>query len=304
MKEPAGTPRHPRDRVAKTINRIYELGMTTTSGGNISMRDSGTRIWITPAAVDKGALGADDVVCVHPDGTCEGRHKPSSELPFHRAIYDARPDLNAIVHAHPSALVSFSIVRKAPDLNAVPQAKAVCGAVGYAAYACPGTEALGQRIAGEFRSGHDCVLMENHGAVVGGPDLEDAFVRFETFEFAARTLVNAGILGEPVSLPDVQVAACETRVPGDLPEMDGVDHPAEERSIRRDIARMLLRSRRQGMMISSYGSMSVRWRGNDFLITPRDMARDGIGSGDIVQIRDGRSCLLYTSDAADDASSV
>lgn len=288
MTEYASAPRHPRNLVAETITRIYDMGMTTTSGGNISVRDAEGRVWITPAAVDKGTLGADDIVCVHPDGSREGRHAPSSELPFHQAIYAARPDLNAIVHAHPSALVSFSIVRKVPDLNIIPQANAVCGTVGYAAYACPGTEALGKSIAGEFRKGHDCVLMENHGTVVGGSDLDDAFLRFETFEFAARTLVNAGTIGEPIGLDDGQLAAFESRVPGDLPEMEEVEHPTGERSIRADIAGMLRRSCRQGMMISSYGSMSVRWRDNDFLITPRDRARSAIGGDDIVQVRGGR----------------
>jgi L-fuculose-phosphate aldolase len=68
------------------MSRIYRYRMTTTSGGNLSIRDSNGDIWITPARVDKGSLRRDDIVCVRPNGTTEGPHPPSSELPFHQAI--------------------------------------------------------------------------------------------------------------------------------------------------------------------------------------------------------------------------
>ncbi len=103
---------HPRDQLVAIMNRIYNNGMTTLSGGNLSILDANGDIWITPAGVDKGKLTPQDIVCVHADGTVDGLHRPSSELPFHRAIYRCRPDLRAIVHAHAPALVSFSIVRQ------------------------------------------------------------------------------------------------------------------------------------------------------------------------------------------------
>src|SRR5438270_3393597 len=99
---------HPRDEIMRTMERIYRYRMTTTSGGNLSIRDSDGSVWITPARVDKGGLQRDDIICVKPDGSTEGPHRPSSEYPFHKAIYAARPDLSAIVHAHPVALVAFS----------------------------------------------------------------------------------------------------------------------------------------------------------------------------------------------------
>ncbi len=84
---------HPRDELMLTMERIYRYRMTTTSGGNLSIREDDGDIWITPARVDKGNLRRDDMVCVRPDGTVEGRHPPSSEFVFHKAIYDARPEL-------------------------------------------------------------------------------------------------------------------------------------------------------------------------------------------------------------------
>ena len=171
---------HPRDQITEIILRIYHAGLTTTSGGNISIRDSEGNIWVTPSAIDKGTLQRKDIVCVRPDGSVQGHYKPSSEFPFHKAIYEARPDLKAVIHAHPPALVSFSIVRRLPNMNIIPQAKHVCGPIGYAPYALPGGVELGEKIASEFKKGFDAVIMENHGSVVGGTDLKDAFVRFET----------------------------------------------------------------------------------------------------------------------------
>jgi len=133
---------HPRDQLVAIMDRIYHNGMTTLSGGNLSIRDEDDNIWITPAGVDKGKLTPKDIVCVRPDGTEIGLHRPSTELPFHRAIYARRPDLRAVVHAHAPALVSFSIVRETPNTSIIPQAQRVCGLVGYAPYALPGSEAL------------------------------------------------------------------------------------------------------------------------------------------------------------------
>ena len=97
---------HPRDEILQTMERIYRYRMTTTSGGNISIREDNGDVWITPARVDKGGLRREDIVLVHPDGSTEGPHRPSSELPFHLEIYRVRPDLRGIVHAHPVALVA------------------------------------------------------------------------------------------------------------------------------------------------------------------------------------------------------
>ena len=90
---------HPADQITVVIGRIYRSGMTTTSGGNISIKDENGDIWITPGAVDKGSLTPKDIVCVKADGTVIGPHKPSSEFPFHKAIYEMRPKMTAVIHA-------------------------------------------------------------------------------------------------------------------------------------------------------------------------------------------------------------
>jgi len=275
---------HPKDQITEIIKRIYHAKLTTTSGGNISIKDREGNIWVTPRAIDKGTLQRKDIVCVKPDGTIHGHYKPSSEFPFHKAIYDARPDINSVIHAHPPALVSFSIVRRLPNMNIIPQAKNICGPIGYAPYAIPGGEELGEKIANEFQKGFDAVIMENHGTVVGGTDLKDAYVRFETFEFSARTIINASTIGNPSYLHDKQIESFESQIPEELHEMEIIEHDANELSLRRHISTLVRRSCEQGLMISSYGTVSMRWKGNDFLITPRNVPRWEIGLDDIVQI--------------------
>jgi len=158
---------HPADQLVMFMQRIYDKGLTTTSGGNLSIMDSDGNIWITPAGVDKGTLTRGDIVCVRPDGTSEGPHKPSSELPFHASVYKMRPDLKAVLHAHPPALVAFSIVRKTPSLELIPSVGRVCHDVKIATYDVPGSNALGQRIGEVFASGCDIAILENHGKTAG-----------------------------------------------------------------------------------------------------------------------------------------
>lgn len=279
---------HPSDQIVLVISRIYNRGLTTTSGGNISIIDENGDIWVTPSGVDKGTLQSSDIICVKKDGTIIGRHKPSSEFPFHKAIYQIRPDIKAIIHAHPPALVSFSIVREIPDTSVISQARHVCGPIGYAGYALPGSEALGKVIADEFAKGYLAIIMENHGTVLGGSDLVNAFQRFEALEFSARTILYGNTIGTPAYLTEAQLYAFDSQIPEPLPEMSSVSYPPDEREKRAEVCNIVHRACNQGLMISSYGTVSTRWRGDDFLITPTNIARWDLEPGDIVQIKDGK----------------
>lgn len=275
---------HPRDLLAEIMCLIYQLGLTTTSGGNLSTIDEEGNIWITPAGVDKGTLTAKDIVMVRPDGQSEGLHRPSSELPFHRAIYQARPDLKAIIHAHPPALVSFSIVRKIPDTSALPQAQHLCGPVGYAPYRLPGSPDLGESIAAEFKSGFNCVIMENHGTVVGGSNILKTFQRFETLEFCARSIIKANEIGRAKFLTQDQIMQFEHRE-NRLPEFDQHEPGSLEKQLRADICRFVRRACAQKLMISSYGTVSVKLSDTEFLITPTAKNRRYFQLEDIVYIK-------------------
>ncbi len=277
---------HPRDELVSTMQRIYRYRMTTTSGGNLSIRDPDGSIWITPSRVDKGALTASDIVRVWPDDRREGAHPPSSEYPFHREIYQRRPDIRAIVHAHPGALVAFSICRLVPDTRVQSHVHEVCGRVALAPYACPGTQALGDRIAETFAAGADCVLLENHGVVIGGRDLQEAFQRFETLEFAAQTLIRAATLGALQVLP---LAALAVDTMPEFRELPPQAPTNQEKELRGEICRFVHRAYQQRLLISTAGAFSARTTADEFLITPRRRDRLEVQAPGIVQVR-GAAC--------------
>ena len=277
----------PREQLVRTMGRIYYSGMTTLSGGNLSILDANGSIWITPAGIDKGKLTVQDIVHINPDGSSEGLHRPSSELPFHRAIYAKRPDIRAIVHAHPPALVAFSIVRTIPDTNLIPQARRICGRVGYAPYALPGSAELGENIANTFAEGYDVVLLENHGIAVAGATLLEAFQRLETLDFCARTQMFAHRLGAVSTLNDKDLDLFDHR-DNNLPEFDLLYHSSQERDLRGAMVDMLRRSYHRQLMISTEGVISARVGPDRFLITPTGQDRNTIDLEDIVLIDGGR----------------
>lgn len=280
---------HPAEQLAIIIGRIYRLGMTTTSGGNLSIMDENGDMWITPAGIDKGSLRPEDIMCVKSDGTIAGLHRPSSEYPFHKAIYAMNPHAHSVIHAHPPGLVTFSVVHQVPDTSIIPQARAVCGPVGFAEYALPGSELLGEKIVAEFKKDpeYKAVIMENHGVVLYGEDIADAYQRFETLELCARTILNAKTLGEPEYLTEEQIIRHEKAVNTPFQHYMNVDYPSDERALRTEICKIVRRACAQGLMCSSYGTVSVRWRKNDFLITPSNVQRWDICPADIVQVKDG-----------------
>ena len=278
---------HPRDEIMQTMERIYRYRMTTTSGGNLSIRDESGDIWISPARVDKGNLTRNDIVCVRADGTVDGLHRPSSEFPFHKAIYDARSDVRAIVHAHPVALVAFSICRQVPDTTLFHQAHSVCGKTGFAPYALPGSQQLGSNIADSFRSGCDSVILENHGVVVGGESLSHAFQRFEAFEFAGKTIIKGRHLGSVRCLSHEQLQQAHNRSVA-LDSFESTFASENEKELRRQLCEFIRRGCRQRLLISTEGSFSARVTNDSFLITPTQQDRESLQIGDIVYIRNGR----------------
>lgn len=284
------TPDRIRKELAHTMGHIYRHGMTTTSGGNLSAIDGLGNIWITPSGTDKGSLMPDDVVCVAPDGTVGGLHRPSMEYPLHREIYKARPDIRALIHAHPPVLTSYSIVHRIPDTSVVRSWGEICGSVGYAGYAIPGSSIMGELVASEFSKGHDAVIMENHAVVAGGRDLAEALARLEALECCAGAIHAAGIIGEiviPVYSREVQPGQpsdSHTYAPGRKPDSGRGGDPMspEEELLTGEICRMAVRACDRGLLYGFSGSVSARSTGNKFLITREEVLRCYLGKGDIV----------------------
>jgi L-fuculose-phosphate aldolase len=286
---------HPRDVIREYMTRIYGYRMTTTSGGNLSIRDESGDIWITPAKIDKGRLQASDIVRVHADGSWQSTAPPSSELPLHQAIYRSRSDVGAIVHAHPVALVAFSIVGQVPSTRVFHQAWRTCHAGAFAPYRLPGSVALGEAIVGALGESHVCVILENHGVVTVGRELAEAFQRFETFEFAGKSVIKARLLGGEIrELSDAELRRADRQeaVAVDAVAVDAVapSRPSTaEQEVRSTLVEFVRRGYHQRLFISSHGTFSARIDERSFVITPHDTDRGAIERSDLVLVQAGRA---------------
>lgn len=281
---------HPAEQIVKIMNRIYRYGMTTTSGGNLSVMDDSGDIWITPSGIDKGSLTEGDIMRIKPDGTVVGRHKPSIELPFHSAIMHARKGVKAVLHAHPPALVAFSIVRENPKTDITTELFRLYerGGIKMAKYEIPGSELLGDRILEAFEDDVNTVMLENHGVIITAENIFDAFKTFETLEFGARLEINAKLLGEPRSLTenDYEVAKNTISAP-ELLDYDDHIPSSYEKQERKKMCAMVQRAYQQRLFSSTQGTYSRRIDDETFIITPLDEDRMYLEPQDIVAIKNG-----------------
>jgi L-fuculose-phosphate aldolase len=278
----------PAHRIATIMERIYAHGMTTTSGGNLSIREENGDVWITPRGVDKGALRPKDVIQVRPDGETIGKHSPSVELPFHQLAYRSRPDLRAMVHAHPPSLVAFSLVRRLPDTSLVPDALSICGEVRMAEYGLPGSADLGEKIARVFARGCNTVMLENHGIVAGAGSLSKAFMAFETLDFCARLEIDASRIGTPTGLSPERIQLWRDERGVEMSEFSPRGLARGERQARREVCGLVHRACDQKLFTSTQGTFSKRLDGSSFLITPSGVDRKYVEAGDLVRIENGR----------------
>ena len=281
---------HPAEQIVKIMNRIYRYGMTTTSGGNLSIMDDSGDIWITPSGIDKGSLTESDIMQIKPDGKVIGMHKPSIELPFHSAIMHNRPNVRAVLHAHPPALVAFSIVRENPKTDITTELYRLYqqGGIKMAKYEIPGSELLGDRILEAFEDDVNTVMLENHGVIIASENIFEAFKIFETLEFGARLEINAELLGQPQSLTksDYEVAK-NTQSPPELLDYDDHIPSSYEKKERQKMCHMVGRAYKQRLFSSTQGTYSRRINDETFIITPFDKDRMYLEPEDIVAIKNG-----------------
>lgn len=195
-----------KQAVADCMNRLYRQGLTTTSGGNISLRVSNELILLTPSATDKGNMQAHQIAEIGMDGTNHTpRLKPSIETSMHLEIYKQHAHVQAIVHAHPPMASTFVAARKPINVRLIAEAYAIVGDPEYAPYALMGSPELAESVAGCFKKHTVCALMENHGVLCVGDSLLQAFDRIEVLENTARINLNLLQLGGGVELDAAQL---------------------------------------------------------------------------------------------------
>jgi L-fuculose-phosphate aldolase len=175
---------------------IHARHFAPATDGNISVRLDDSRILATPTCVSKGMMTPDDLVITDLQGQLvSGQHRPSSELGMHLLIYQQRPDVHAICHAHPPIATGFAAAGIPLDSAILSEAVLSLGCVPLAPYATPGTPELCDSIAPLLRN-YDAILMANHGVVTYGPDLLTAFFRMETVEHFAHVSLVTELLGK------------------------------------------------------------------------------------------------------------
>lgn len=193
-----------REEVAAIIRRLYDKGLTTASGGNVSMRVDDL-VLITPSQIDKATVRGEQIIMLDMDSNILGEGlRKSMETGMHLAIYKKRPDVKAIVHAHPVMATSFAISRKKIKSNMAGESRAILGEPAFAPYALMGTPQLAENVSNSCKNA-DVVLMENHGVIALGDTLFQAYDRLEVLEACARMTLVTQLLGNAHELNDEQV---------------------------------------------------------------------------------------------------
>jgi len=184
---------------------VYQKGWVAANDGNITIRLSPDRILATPTGISKGMMHVDDLIIVDKKGAkIEGRRECTSEIFMHCSIYDMRPDIHSVLHAHPPVATGFATAGRALDQALLPEVIIGLGCVPLAAYGLPGTPALTEPML-PYIPKYDAIMMGNHGAVCYGEDVYKAFFKMETVEHFARIALVAELLGGANVLPKTEV---------------------------------------------------------------------------------------------------
>ncbi|MDD9302411.1 MAG: L-fuculose-phosphate aldolase [Desulfobacter sp.] len=193
----------------KTIVRfglkMVESGLTTGTGGNLSIIDRNSKIVaVSPSGIEYAALQPEDVVLTDLFGTVlEGDCKPSSELGFHLSVYHQRPDVQAIVHTHSPYATTIACLGW--EIPAVHYLVGFAGKkVPIAPYATFGSEELARNVTKHLED-YNALLLANHGLLAVGPDMDTAFAAAEEIEFVARIFYQTQSIGNPVILPEKEM---------------------------------------------------------------------------------------------------
>jgi L-fuculose-phosphate aldolase len=194
-----------RQKLVEIAKRMYDRNMNAALGGNVSIRQ-GDAVIITPSGVNKGFMAELDLIAVDLEGNrLYGNGVASSEAKMHYEIYRERPDVAAIIHAHPPFAVGFALAhRDLPD-NLLPETTIVLGRVPCLPYTTPSTVELARQVAEALRE-RNAAIMANHGAITVGKDLEEAYNRMELLEQTCISVTVAVALGGVQPIPEEAMA--------------------------------------------------------------------------------------------------
>jgi L-fuculose-phosphate aldolase len=195
-----------KEAICDVGRKLYARGFVAANDGNISARLDDNRYLITPTGVSKGDLTPDMILTLAFDGTVlEGVMCPSSEYRLHTAVYEARSDVGAVVHAHPAFATTMAAMGEALERFVVSEAAMSVGKVPVVSYAKPGSDELAVA-AGKAIAHCSVLLLEYHGALAVGLTLQQALFNMESTEFFAKVTYLMKLAGSQRALPDQAVA--------------------------------------------------------------------------------------------------
>ena len=199
------TERKHRQEIVLYGRMLHERGFVAAMDGNLSVRLKHDRILVTPTCLSKGAMQPADMVIVDLEGRrVSGRRNVTSEIGMHLLIYRLRPDVQAIVHAHPPTATGFAAAGVALTEPLVCEVVMGLGCIPLARYGTPGTSELTQTLE-PYVPDYDAILMSNHGVVTYGDTLEHAYMKMETVEHFAQIALVTHLLGRQQPLKEVEI---------------------------------------------------------------------------------------------------
>ncbi len=186
-----------KEQICEIGHCIWQLGFVAANDGNISVKLDEDHFLCTPTGTSKRILKPEMILLVDKTGKVldgNDKYKPSSEFKMHLRCYAERPDVGAVVHAHPPIATSFAIDHEPLDFNTMPEVIIFIGAVPIAKYGTPSTNEIPDAVAPYLQT-NDAILLENHGALTVGKDLMTAYYRMETLEYHAKTAFYSSAIG-------------------------------------------------------------------------------------------------------------
>lgn len=194
-----------RKEICEIGKKIYMNGFVAANDGNISARIDDKYILTTPTGVSKGFMTPDMLVLMDMEGNIiEGKLKPSSEFKMHLKFYKERNDINAVVHAHPPFATAYAVAGIPLDNPILPEVVINIGKIPVAKYSTPSTDEVPQSIS-QYVDKTDVILLENHGALTAGENLNAAYFKMETLELYAKINTISNIIGDANAIKDNQI---------------------------------------------------------------------------------------------------
>jgi L-fuculose-phosphate aldolase len=195
-----------REEIVRFGKLLHQAGLVAATDGNLSVRLRNGAILCTPTLMSKGLMQPEDLVVVDLEGKkLSGTRGVSSEIAMHLLIYGKRPDIGAVVHAHPPTATGFAAAGLALDCALCAELIVTLGSVPLASYETPGTPELAEALA-PLVADHEAILMANHGVVTYGVDLLNAYMNMETVEHFAKIALVTHMLGKQQPLSDQHVS--------------------------------------------------------------------------------------------------